>query len=203
MSHEKKHLTPFHLQGWLVGFGIEEGYKVKRLRLATGQQEWTVKLAKSARLNLDPRINPGVWVEVWGDREFSPKRGEIKFKAYDVKLGNPAYQETLTLAPDFRQDPPNIQPQTPNSKPQTILVCQKSDCWKHGGKEVCQAMERELRDRGLDQSVTIKTTGCMKRCKQAPNLVMPDKTRYSQVEAKDVPHLCDKHLAATPALVKT
>ena len=62
------------------------------------------------------------------------------------------------------------------------MVCQKSDCMKRGGKAVCQALEAALSDRGLEDQVTIKGTGCMKNCKAGPNLVMPDKTRYSRIQ---------------------
>ncbi|OBQ32475.1 MAG: (Fe-S)-binding protein, partial [Anabaena sp. CRKS33] len=41
--------------------------------------------------------------------------------------------------------------------------------------------------------VAIKGTGCMKNCKAGPNLVMPDKTRYSKVKAEQVPALINKH----------
>jgi len=37
----------------------------------------------------------------------------------------------------------------------------------------------------------------MKRCKAGPNLVMPDKTRYTKISPKAVPALIDQHF--TPA----
>ncbi|MCV3212277.1 (2Fe-2S) ferredoxin domain-containing protein [Plectonema radiosum NIES-515] len=77
----------------------------------------------------------------------------------------------------------------------TILVCQKSDCMKRGGTGVCRALESALSDRSLSNEVTIKGTGCMKNCKAGPNLVMPDKTRYSRIQEKQVPALLDKHFA--------
>jgi (2Fe-2S) ferredoxin len=64
---------------------------------------------------------------------------------------------------------------------------------KRGGKALCQALQSELRDSGLEDSVTIKGTGCMKNCKAGPNLIMPDKTRYSKIQASQVPALIDKH----------
>ena len=85
----------------------------------------------------------------------------------------------------------------PKAKPvkATILVCQKSDCMKRGGTGVCRALEAALSDRSLSNEVTIKGTGCMKNCKAGPNLVMPDKTRYSRIQASQVPALIDKHFA--------
>lgn len=95
------------------------------------------------------------------------------------------------------QEPPAME--TAKTKPaknkETILVCQKSDCMKRGGKAVCQALEAALSNRGLEDQVTIKGTGCMKKCKAGPNIVMPDKTRYSRIPSTQVPAIMDKHFA--------
>jgi len=94
---------------------------------------------------------------------------------------------------------PSIQPPTPSEAPKTknqkscIFVCGKSDCCKKGGRAVIASLQEELSDRGLDQEITIKPTGCMKRCKAGPNVVMPDKTRYSKISAKEVPTILEKH----------
>ena len=76
-----------------------------------------------------------------------------------------------------------------------VLFCQKSTCWKKGGKAACKALKAELKNRGLAERVEIKTTGCLKKCGKAPNVVMmPDKARYSKVKPKQVTKLIDKHL---------
>jgi (2Fe-2S) ferredoxin len=55
-------------------------------------------------------------------------------------------------------------------------------------------LQAALGDRGLENEVEIKATGCLKQCKAGPNLVvMPDKTRYSRVQAEEIPELIDKH----------
>jgi (2Fe-2S) ferredoxin len=35
----------------------------------------------------------------------------------------------------------------------------------------------------------------MKNCKAGPNLVMPDKTRYSKIKSEQVPALIDRHFS--------
>ena len=67
---------------------------------------------------------------------------------------------------------------------------------KRGGTGVCKALDESLRDRGLSGTVTIKGTGCMKDCKAGPNIVMPDKTRYSRIDADDIPAVIEKHFPA-------
>lgn len=76
-----------------------------------------------------------------------------------------------------------------------ILVCGKSDCCKKGGRAVMASLQEELSDRGLEGEVKIKTTGCMKRCKAGPNVVMPDKTRYSKISAKEISGIIHKHFS--------
>jgi (2Fe-2S) ferredoxin len=54
-----------------------------------------------------------------------------------------------------------------------------------------------LRDRGLEDQVAIKGTGCMKQCKSGPCVVfMPDKSRYTGVAVKEVQILVEKHFTA-------
>jgi (2Fe-2S) ferredoxin len=81
----------------------------------------------------------------------------------------------------------------------TILVCQKSDCLKRGGKAVCHALEAALTDRNLTDQVTLRGTGCMKQCKAGPHVVfMPEKARYSRVAARDVAALVDEQFPRDP-----
>lgn len=81
--------------------------------------------------------------------------------------------------------------QTPPSK---ILVCQKSSCRKRGGDKVCHALQQELGDRGLTDQVQIQKTGCLKKCKKGPNVVvLPDKTHYTNISDHHIPQLLEKH----------
>ncbi|MFM6058529.1 MAG: (2Fe-2S) ferredoxin domain-containing protein, partial [Microcystis aeruginosa] len=84
------------------------------------------------------------------------------------------------------------------AKKATVLICQKSDCWKNGGARVCQRLESGLEEKGLGEAVNIKLTGCLKQCKKGPNLVvMPDKKHYNQVAPQDVPSLIERHFATS------
>lgn len=62
-----------------------------------------------------------------------------------------------------------------------------------------EALEQALRDRQLTDQVSIQFTGCMKRCKAGPNIVMPDKTRYSRISAHEVPEIIDRHFQSQPS----
>ncbi len=181
----------FCLEGRFINFVIKDGYKLKGLLLATSEGECYIKLAKHLRAAFDLRLPPGTWLQVIGYKKHDLKKDKVTLKAERVmaarsEIGRVPVQETPAI-------------NTPKAKSAknkaTILVCQKSDCMKRGGKAVCQALEAALSNRGLEDQVTIKGTGCMKNCKAGPNLVMPDKTRYSRIPAAQVPAIMDKHFA--------
>ncbi|GAB4328638.1 MAG: hypothetical protein OHK0047_15070 [Leptolyngbyaceae cyanobacterium] len=194
MSKKYQQISPFILEGRFLGFEIEDGFKIKRLNLATAEGEYCIKLAKEAKASVRGVLTPGDWLIITGEKRINLETDEVRYKAYLIRQTSPAQGFAPCLPV----------PATPaKAKPQaTILVCQKSDCMKRGGKAVCQALQAELRDRGLQDQVTIKMTGCMKQCKEAPNLVvMPGKTRYSRLQVADVPALLDQHFPqpTTPA----
>ena len=184
--------SEFCLEGRFIDFVIKDGYKLKGLMLRTHEGEFYIKLAKHLRTAFDLRLPPGTWLQVVGYKKHDLKDGTVTLKAERVMAAR-SDMRIQTATPV--QEPPS----TDNAKVKpaktkaTILVCQKSDCMKRGGKAVCQALEAALSDRGLEDQVTIKGTGCMKNCKAGPNLVMPDKTRHSQIQATQVPALMDKH----------
>jgi (2Fe-2S) ferredoxin len=51
-----------------------------------------------------------------------------------------------------------------------------------------------LRGKGLDDRITVKKTGCMGRCKSAPNLVvLPGKNSYKCFKEEKINTLIDTH----------
>ncbi|MFN6571423.1 (2Fe-2S) ferredoxin domain-containing protein [Dendronalium sp. ChiSLP03b] len=194
-AYYSREISEFCLEGRFIDFVIKDGYKLKGLLLGTSEGECYVKLAKHLRATFDWRLAPGTWLQVVGQKKHDLKKGEFTFKAERVMAARSEMERVPTIT--AVQEPPavdKVKAKTPKTKA-TILVCQKSDCMKRGGKAVCQALEASLSDRGLEDQVTIKGTGCMKNCKAGPNLVMPDKTRYSRIGAAQVPAIMDKHFA--------
>ncbi len=181
MGKKLKQVTPFQLEGRFLGFEVEDGYKIKRLNVATAEGEQCIKLTKEARASVQGVLTLGDWVRISGERSQCPETQAIKYKAHHIQ----------PVAPRPQAD------SAPSTKPKpkaTILVCQKSDCMKRGGKALCQRLEQELSDRGLADQVAIKGVGCMKECKAGPNLVlMPNKARYSRIQAPEIPTLLDRH----------
>lgn len=176
-----KKVANFSIEGRFLGF--EEDHKRKKLIIATSQGECRIKLSKSLRYNFQLRLIPGDWLQISGEKQFDSKTCQLKLKAEQI------------IPSTINQEPTNV-PAPANKDKATILVCQKSSCMKRGGKEACQAMETALKIRGLSEQVSIKGTGCLKDCKAGPNIVMmPDKKRYTKVQASQIPELIDKHFA--------
>ncbi len=184
---KSKQVSEFSLEGRFLGFVFEDGYKLKGLRLASSEGECWIKLCKELRADFELRLIPGDWVQVVGEKKLNLKTGLFKLKAEQV-------------IPAATGGHPEVVPPVkakPASAKASVLVCQKSSCMKRGGKAVCQALEAALSERGLEDQVTIKGTGCLKQCKAGPNLVvMPDKSRYSRIQAAQIPSLLDKHFPA-------
>ena len=202
--------TAFNLKGRFLAFVSEPGdskppnVKPKYMRLSTATGEHQIKLAKELRPLLYRSLILGEWVEVSGFQKLDSKQGTLKLKAAQVvsksakelPSSNLPAVPRASLPPARRASlPPARRASLPPAKPDCILICQKSDCCKRGSRQVAKALETELRDRGLQDQVTVKATGCMKRCKEGANLVMPDKTRYSRVRPEKASALLDKHCA--------
>lgn len=198
-----KQVSEFSLEGKIVNLIIEDGYKLKYLRISCDRGvEFLVKLCKELRASLSLVLTPGLRVQIAGEKEHNLKNGKIKLKAYSLKLcgsNNQGLQQLdrpnapVGMAIADRTKPP----QTPKAATKTktkILICQKSDCQKRGGAAICKALENALHSRGLAEQVTVQGTGCLKQCKAGPNIVvMPDKTRYSRIKPAEIPAILDKH----------
>lgn len=186
MAKSKKiQVTTFSLEGRFLGYPLEDGHKIKRLQLATADGECSIKLTKEARTGLSCVLVPGDWVRVSGRKKLDRATQIIKLKADSIE----------PIVPIATVGAAKLTPAVKKSQ-ETILVCQKSGCMKRGGQAICQALETALSDRGLDDQVTIKGTGCMKNCSKGPNVIMPGKARYCKLDAKEIPDLVDKHFPA-------
>lgn len=170
--------TSFALEGRFLGYSADDRGKFKFIRLAS-TSEHRIKLSKYLR---SQRLSPGEWIQVTGIRQVNQITGQVKLKAEDLTIARP-----LSLAAA------SPTPASKPLKPETILVCQKSDCCKLGAKAIATALQTEIQERGLTNQVIVKGTGCMKRCKAGPNLVMPDKTRYTKISPKAIPALIEQH----------
>ncbi|MEO0457427.1 MAG: (2Fe-2S) ferredoxin domain-containing protein [Cyanobacteria bacterium P01_A01_bin.114] len=186
----------FCLEGRFAGFAAGKKSPFKYLCLETAEGAYQIKLKKTLQLMLFRYLAVGDWVRAVGKQTLDKETGEPKLKAREVlKIVQPS--ASLLPFPTAAAETPRQQPKQKKAK---VLICQKSACRKRGSKAVCQALEAALGDAGLDQSVSIKLTGCMDRCKAGPNVVvMPDKARYTRVTPKQVSTLVNQHFSPDEA----
>ena len=219
MYKSGKQVSEFSLEGEILGLIVEDGCKLKYLRISSDRGvEYLVKLCKELRSFLLPVLTPGLKVQVVGEKELNLKNGKIKLKARSLKLAqgqkdrSPELLDSTNLpvavltsdgAIATRELTSGAAAQTVKAPAKTqtkILVCQKSDCLKRGAGGVCKALENALNSRGLEDKVTVQGTGCLKQCKAGPNIVvMPDKTRYTRIAPAEIPAIIDKHFAVVKA----
>lgn len=71
----------FNLEGRFLGFAVEDGYKLKLIRLATTEGEYQIKIPKALRPLLYRTLIPGQTVQVAGYQKIHPDKGISKLKA--------------------------------------------------------------------------------------------------------------------------
>ncbi|MES1022224.1 (2Fe-2S) ferredoxin domain-containing protein [Gloeocapsa sp. BRSZ] len=150
---QRDRLSPFRLEGKFLGF-ITDGYGIpKYLQLEIETGNLSIKLAKQLRFQLGLSLQPNDWLEVVGEKKLKSKTGELRWKADRVNR--------LT-ASDSNSVENKIK----------IVACYQSGCLKKGGSKLLSDLERTLHEWGLSDRVVIQATGCLKRCSQAPNLLL-------------------------------
>ena len=185
VKQKKEKKSRFSLEGRFIGFVGDLGKPPKRILVATSDGERNIKLLKKLRGSVVEVLEPGDWVQISGKQKYKRKTGKLKLKAQQLQSMAPVQHKKSGSSPAVA---------APKTKA-CVLVCQKSSCRKRGSSKVSQSIVNYLRDRGWENQVAIKGTGCMKQCKKGPCVVfMPDKSRYVNVDPKQVPTLMEKHL---------
>jgi Thioredoxin-like [2Fe-2S] ferredoxin len=165
------HQTTTQLVGQFVSYEIKDGYKIKRLNLLTADGIQSIKLTKEARASIfrlttvTPMI-PGTLLSLAVEAKFD--HGAIQYKVRDLQIlaaGTP-----IPAAPTV----------TVTHKVTKIRVCDRGTCRKRGALEIYAQLQQEIRDRGLSDRVVLEKTGCLKDCKQGPNVTI-GKTCHNRI----------------------
>jgi (2Fe-2S) ferredoxin len=182
---KQKLMSNFKFEGQFLGFDLSDGYKLKSMKLLTAEGEYKIKIPKDWRPELNRTLMHGDWLRVQGEKKLDLDTGVLKLKAsHLVKLTDIV---SLPVA-----SPQNVSTSVSSPAKVQILICQKSDCVDKGSNQICKVLKSALADRDLSNRVNIKSSGCLKCCKQGPNLVlMPSKSRYSNVNINQIPALMD------------
>ena len=76
-----------------------------------------------------------------------------------------------------------------------LLVCAGTGCVSCGAFKIKEALEKEIRKRGLQDEVLVIATGCNGFCERGPILMVhPEGVFYQRLKPEDIPHLVEEHL---------
>ncbi|MEL6321167.1 MAG: (2Fe-2S) ferredoxin domain-containing protein [Cyanobacteria bacterium J06626_14] len=164
------------LKGKYVGAFRSEKGKLKGLRLQSGGEEYAIKLPKYLRPMLVRELMPETFIQVWAypDKDVWRAINILPLSEAEI-LDLPREPEACTHQPT-----PSI---TPTAKT-CIQVCRKGKCFKQGSREIYNALQAEVEANPGLQHIAIEAVGCMKACKQGPNLrVLPSSKVINRVSS--------------------
>lgn len=76
-----------------------------------------------------------------------------------------------------------------------VLVCGGTGCTSSGSGKIIEALETELKNKGLTEKVQIVKTGCFGLCALGPIMIVyPEGSFYSMVKHEDIPKIVEEHL---------
>ena len=171
-------VSEFTIVGRLEDFTMSSKGRVKYLSLSTPDADYQIAVAKSPKNLLGEHLKSGCHLKVTGMRKYKLHQEQVEYRAYKIELLSEPSSTKTAIARKAKT---------------RILVCQGSSCSKKGSQAICKSLQTELKTKGIANEVEIKTTGCMKRCKQAPCLTMPVRNNCSRVQPQ-VSKLVSKYL---------
>ena len=76
-----------------------------------------------------------------------------------------------------------------------VLVCGGTGCTSSNSHKIIEAMESEIKAKGLENEVQVIRTGCFGLCALGPIMIVyPEGCFYSEVKVEDVPEIVEEHL---------
>lgn len=76
-----------------------------------------------------------------------------------------------------------------------VLVCGGTGCTSSGSNDLLAALEKEVKNHGLENEIELVRTGCFGLCELGPIVIIyPEGAFYSKVSIEDIPELVEEHL---------
>ena len=77
-----------------------------------------------------------------------------------------------------------------------IVLCGGTGCLSSNSAEILAEFEKQIKERGLEDKVTVNKVGCFGFCSQGPFVkIYPEDTLYKMVKVGDVSEIMDKDIA--------
>ncbi len=163
------------IEGSFVGWHPSPTGKLKYLQIQTIDRIQQVKIPKALRPLLEQVLKSSIHLKL------QVKNGHHRLKATSI----------LIVPSDILPTVP--QRQIPTTK---IQVCSKGSCRKRGSSQICAGLKAMLQDHQLEHSVVVEEVGCLKECKQAPNVrIKPSGSICHQASPRKVYQLLETALS--------
>ncbi len=76
-----------------------------------------------------------------------------------------------------------------------VLICGGTGCTSSGSAQIVEALENEIKNKGLAEEIKVVKTGCFGLCALGPIMIVyPEGVFYSRVTVDDVPEIVEEHL---------
>lgn len=190
--------SSFCLMGRFIAFvpGEKSPYQMISLDVSLSDSSaeaahYQIVLDKHLRRMMYRYLNPQDWLKVVGHRAMNLRSGQLEWKAAEIfKLS--AHQ--VSAYQTSTHSLPAVTLAAKASAPVRVLICQASDCRQRGSEAVSRALKEAIAQANSSQTnssqtnssqkIMVQSTGCMKRCKEGPNIVMVPGGKHCQVSSK-------------------
>ena len=82
-----------------------------------------------------------------------------------------------------------------DSNRKNILVCGGTGCTSSKSPKIIEELEREIKEKHLENEVQVIKTGCFGLCAKGPIMIVyPGETFYTMVKPEDVPEIVEEHI---------
>ena len=76
-----------------------------------------------------------------------------------------------------------------------VLMCGGTGCTSSGSMKIADELERQLKEKGIDQKVYVVRTGCFGLCERGPIMIVyPEGAFYTHVKMEMITEIVDEHL---------
>ncbi|MBN2484239.1 MAG: NAD(P)H-dependent oxidoreductase subunit E [Candidatus Omnitrophica bacterium] len=76
-----------------------------------------------------------------------------------------------------------------------VTLCDGPGCMHKNSKKLAEKLEQELKEKNLDDKVSITLSGCLGMCDHGPIMIVnPGYTMYGKVKEEDIPSIVNDHL---------
>ena len=76
-----------------------------------------------------------------------------------------------------------------------VLVCGGTGCTSSHSGELIEALEKNIKEKGLEEEIKVVKTGCFGLCALGPIMIVyPEGCFYSEVKVEDIPEIVEEHL---------